>query len=105
MEKIKFFLAALLVFVSVGLMSAQNRTITVKGNVTTAVDGQPAPGAYVSVEGTSVGTVTDLDGNFQIDNVPASAKWIVVSYLGYKDARVAITANIQVALEDDSEML
>ncbi len=105
MEKIKFFLAALLVFVSVGFMSAQNRTITVKGNVTTAVDGQPAPGAYVSVEGTSVGTVTDLDGNFQIDNVPASAKWIVVSYLGYKDARVAITANIQVALEDDSEML
>ncbi|MBO4760839.1 MAG: SusC/RagA family TonB-linked outer membrane protein [Bacteroidales bacterium] len=105
MEKIKFFLTALLVFVSFGLMTAQNRTVTVKGNVTTAVDGQPAPGAYVSVEGTKIGSITDLDGNFQIDNVPASAKWVVVTYMGYKDARVAISANIKVALEDDAEML
>ena len=103
MEKIRFFLTALLVFVTAGIVSAQNRTV--KGNVTALSDGEPVVGAYVQVEGTRIGTITDLDGNFEIPNVPSSASYVVVTFMGYKDARVEIKPNIQVALEDDAEVL
>ncbi|MBR1406999.1 MAG: SusC/RagA family TonB-linked outer membrane protein [Bacteroidales bacterium] len=103
MEKIRFFLTALLVFVTAGIVSAQNRTV--KGNVTALSDGEPVVGAYVQVEGTRIGSITDLDGNFEIPNVPSSAKYVVVTFMGYKDARVEIGPNIQVALEDDAEVL
>ena len=103
MEKIKFFLTALMVFVATGLVSAQSRKVT--GNVTAASDGEPVVGAYVQVEGTRLGSITDLDGNFEITGVPSSAKYVVVTFMGYKEARVAIADKLQIALENDAEML
>ena len=102
MEKIKFFLAALLVFFCVGL-SAQNRTV--KGNVSFLNDRSPATGATIQVEGTKLWAITDLDGNFEIAKVPSSAKYVVVSMVGAREKRVAISAEMIILLEDDSEML
>ena len=51
-------------------------------------DGQPLIGATVKTKGSNVGTVTDLDGNFQL-NVPANAV-LLVSYVGYKESEVAV---------------
>ena len=103
MEKIRFFLTALLVMASLGIASAQNRTV--RGTVTAKADGQPVVGAYVQAEGTKIGTITGLDGDFQLDNVPSSAKNIVVTFMGYKEAKAPIAAVVNFVLEDDAEVL
>ena len=51
------------------------------GSVFDAVDSSPIIGATVMIEGTSIGTVTDFDGNFIIDNAPDNGI-IVFSYIG-----------------------
>ena len=100
-EKICMVLVFLLTMA--GMLSAQTRTV--KGNVAFSEDGQPAIGAYVSVEGTKIGGITDVDGNFQITGVPASAKFVVVTYLGAKEKKVAIADVMKIIVEPDSEVL
>ena len=50
------------------------QSITVRGNVTDGL-GESLVGVTVQVEGTSVGTVTDIDGNFTLPNVPQMLFW------------------------------
>ena len=57
----KLLTFALCLFLGMSVTLAQNRIIT--GTVTGAEDGFPIPGAAVFVEGTNIGTVTDVDGN------------------------------------------
>ena len=65
---------------------AQNKTIT--GTVRDAND--VVIGASVTVKGqSSVGTITDMDGNYTL-SVPASAKELTFSYIGYETQTVAI---------------
>ncbi|MDE5871882.1 MAG: TonB-dependent receptor plug domain-containing protein, partial [Muribaculaceae bacterium] len=73
---------------------------TVTGYVYSASDDHPVIGATVQVEGTTLGTATDLDGNFTLKNVPNSAKTLVVSYVGMHTEKVAISDNVRVALKD-----
>lgn len=68
-------LALLLVCLStgIGLVIAQTpRKVT--GIVTSEEDNEPVVGASVLVKGTTMGTVTDIDGKFTINNVPSSAR-------------------------------
>lgn len=68
--------------------------------------GEPVVGAAVYVEGSqNVGTMTDLDGKFSLNNVPAKAKYIIASSLGYKDKALPVNANMKFVLEDDSTVL
>ena len=85
-------------------MTAQN--INVKGRVVDAKDNEPVIGATVMVKGTQKGTVSDIDGNFQISGVGTNAT-ISVSSIGYKTVEIAVNGqtNIQVALKEDSEVL
>jgi len=87
---------------SVG-MFAQN--ITVKGKVTDN-SGEVLIGVTVQVQGTSIGTVTDIDGIFTLPNVPASAT-LEVSYVGMQTQiiNVAGRASINVTLKEDTEVL
>ena len=103
MNKLRYILTLLALAFTALVALAQNRTV--RGNVTAAADGAPVPGCYVSVEGTNLGGITDLDGNFEIKNVPESAQYVVASFMGAKDARVAITPNMKIVLEDDAELL
>ncbi|MBR1576634.1 MAG: SusC/RagA family TonB-linked outer membrane protein [Bacteroidales bacterium] len=103
MNKLRYILTLLALALSAWVAIAQNRTV--KGNVTFAADGTPVVGCFVSVEGTKIGGVTDLDGNFEIPGVPASAKYVVASFVGAKEARVAITPVMKIVLEDDAELL
>jgi len=68
--------------------------------------GDPVPGANVMVQGTTTGAMTDMDGNFQLNNVPANSV-IVISYIGFKSQTVAYTgqSTIQIVLQEDSQML
>lgn len=71
-------LMLLLISCPLGLF-AQNKTIT--GTVRDAID--VVIGASITVKGdNSIGTITDMDGNFKL-SVPASAKELVVSFIGY----------------------
>ncbi len=81
--------------------SEQNeRKIT--GNVKD-IDGQSIPGASVFVQGTTIGTITDFDGNFTI-TVPTSTKTLSVSFVGMKQADVSVggISNVSVVLEPDA---
>ncbi len=75
----KICLMGLTFFLSFSFAMAQR---TVKGTVKDAADGTTSPGVNVVVRGTTIGTVTDMDGNFKL-NVPASGNEIVVSAVGY----------------------
>lgn len=79
------------------------QTITVRGSVTDALTGEPLIGATVSAKGTSTGTVTDIDGNFQLELT--ERKTLTVSYVGYqsKDVAVKSAANLKITLEPDAK--
>ena len=78
-------------------LSAQ-RTIT--GTVISADDNMTVPGASVSIRGTTIGTMTDMDGRFTI-NVPADATHLVFSFMGMETQEVEIggrsTINVSMA--------
>ena len=90
-------------FIGIGLVNAQVSKVT--GTVTSHEDGLPVVGASVLVKGTTVGTVTDIDGNFTITNVPSSAGTLVVSFIGMKTQEVAVKPIVNVVLHSDAEIL
>ena len=81
---------------------AQNKQVT-----GTVVDGAGAPivGASVSVENSTVGTITGANGDFKLA-APANGT-LVVSFIGYKEAKVAIAGktNFNIVLEDDTQAI
>ena len=87
------------------MASVTQQTIKVKGQVVDQ-DGEPLIGATVRVKGAQSGSVTDIDGNFQID--AASNATLVISYVGYKDREVAVRGRAvidAIQLESDSQIL
>lgn len=89
--------------IGIGLVNAQISKVT--GTVTSEEDGLPVVGASVLVKGTTVGTVTDIDGNFTINNVPSSAKTLVISFIGLQSQEVDIKPVVKIMLKSDSEQL
>ena len=90
-------------FVGIGLVTAQTQTIT--GVVISEEDGQPVIGASVLVKGTQIGTITGVDGDFTLPNVPSSAKTLQITYIGMQAQDVAIKPNVKVIMKSDTEML
>ena len=69
--------------------TAPNGEMTVAGTVISPADNQPIVGANIYVEGTNVGTTTDAGGNYKL-TVPASAKTVTVSFLGYDTKKISV---------------
>lgn len=92
-----------LLVIGIGLVNAQVSKVT--GNVTSEEDGLPVVGASVLVKGTTVGTVTDIDGNFTLTNVPSSAKTLVISFIGMQTQEVAVKSMVKVVLKSDAQAL
>ena len=87
-------------FLSVGAFAQQ---IAVKGIVKDTA-GEPVIGANVSVKGTTNGTITDFDGNFQLSANKGDI--IVISFIGFTAQELPATAELMnVVLKDDSELL
>ena len=96
----KVFLILLTVFgMSVGALAQQ---ITVNG-VVQDTQGEPIIGANILVKGTANGTITDLDGNFQL-TTDADAI-LVISYIGYVSQEVPAQPVMNVTLREDAEQL
>lgn len=84
-----------------GVTEIQQQTMKVKGKVT---DGKESIiGASVRVKGTNKGTVTDFDGNFNLEVEPGVE--LIISYIGYKDLIVKATANMKVVMEEENTAL
>ena len=101
--KRKLMLLMTCLMIGIGLVNAQISKVT--GNVTSEEDGLPVVGASVLVKGTTVGTVTDIDGNFTLTNVPSSAGTLVISFIGMQSQEVKIKSNVNVVLKSDAEQL
>jgi len=67
-------------------------------------NGEGAIGATIMAEGTSVGTTTDFDGNFEL-NVPAGVKNLVISSVGYATQKVPVKSVIKVQLKEETQMV
>lgn len=78
---------------------AQNRTV--RGTVKDA-SGEPLIGVTVQIQGTSSGTVTDMDGKFELENVPANAV-LDFSYVGMQPQSVAVNgrSTIDITMRED----
>lgn len=79
--------------------------VTVSGKVTDAETGDPLPGVSVYVQGTSTGTQTDLEGNYEVQ-VPNQQAVVEFSFLGYtKQTAQASTAPVNIQLSPDTQIL
>ena len=97
----RFLFLALLTVCSTAAM-AQGK---VSGTVVDA-NGEPVIGASVIVKGTSNGTVTDLDGKFEVPNVPSGGR-LEISYVGYKTQTIDVSgkSSFSVTLQEDNALL
>ena len=98
------FPAILMLFACSTMLYAQNG-VTVTGSVTDNA-AEPLIGASVVVKGnTSLGTVTDFDGNFQL-KVPSEQSVLVISYVGMstKEIKIGKQRNFKVTLQDDTQL-
>ena len=101
--KRKMMLLMTCLFIGIGLVNAQISKVT--GTVISEEDGLPVVGAAIVVKGTQLGTVTDLDGKFVLENLPSSAKTLMISFIGMKTVEVAVAPSLSIYLKTDAEVL
>ncbi|HLW09719.1 MAG TPA: TonB-dependent receptor plug domain-containing protein, partial [Fermentimonas sp.] len=87
------------------LLTAQQQ-LTVSGKVTEATTGESGIGVTVLVKGTNNGTVTDIDGNYTLNNVPSNGT-LVFSYIGMTTVEEPVNgrATINAILSEDVQAL
>ena len=97
MKTIVFIIVLFSTFLSYG------QSIKVSGTVKDASDGNPIPGVSIIVKGTTLGTVSDMDGKYSI-NCPDSSSVIVFSFIGYATEEVSIENKVlvNVALKEEN---
>ena len=86
------------------VISANAQTLTVKGTVSSATDSEPLIGvSVISSSNGSLGTTTDLEGNFTI-NVPAGSD-LVFSCIGFTTVTLKASPQMNVSMKEDSDLL
>lgn len=85
-------------------LAVQQQDQKLKGQVIDATTGEPVIGVNVLVKGTTNGTITDIDGLYEL-NAPAGAI-LQISFIGYKTVEIAATTSEQtIKLHEDTETL
>ena len=92
---IKFLNKHVLAFMAVMLLGSVYSQSQVSGSVSDSDNMAGIPGVNVVIEGTSVGTVTDFDGNFVLNSNQAPPFNLVISYVGYSAQTVSVTSSGQ----------
>ena len=100
-KRIHLFLLAL----AIGVIQGAAQVTTVRGIVTTEEDGEPVIGASVIVKGTALGTVTDVNGRFELSGLSPSATRLLISYISLKAKEEAIAPQVSVTLKSDTHLL
>ncbi len=85
---------------------ALGQTVQIRGTVTNAEDGLGIPGVTITVKGTTVGAMSDIDGMYSL-NAPVGATHLVFSYVGMLKQEVAIADRtvINVSMESDLQVI
>jgi len=98
MKKLTLFLICIFI-AGMQILNAQVRSIS--GTVISAEDGSSIPGVSVIVKGTTLGTITNIDGGYNLD-VPEDAQTLIFSFVGMKTVEMPISGSvINVTLEAD----
>ncbi len=99
----RFFSLLSLLFLAVGHIFAQNRTVS--GIVTDASTGEPISFAAIQIEGTTKGGSTDIDGVYSIEVEKGAV--LIFSFLGYSDFKVSTDGKnvIDVKLSPDTQQI
>ena len=84
-------------------MAAGNRTVS--GYVRDAQTGEVLPGANVLIVGTSLGSASDLNGKFVIQNVAPGSYTIRISYIGYKTKEINIQITADADVQNDFKLV
>ncbi len=84
--KLKFFHCLLILFTSVAIHAAEKGWIT--GVVSELKTGRKLPGVNIQIEGTLLGASSNLDGKFEINNVPAGMYSLRATMIGHRPARI-----------------
>lgn len=99
---IKVFMPLLIGFLF--SFTSYGQDVISKGHIKDAKTGEAVIGATIAVKGTTLGTISDLDGNFEI-KAPVNST-LVISYIGYATQEVKASAtSMNISLEDDAIML
>ena len=98
-----------IILLVVGFMSTEalaGTTGKIAGKITDATTGEPLPGANVIIEGTPTGAATDLDGNYNIINIPPGLYNLRVKMMGYAETlmegirtRIDLTTTVSIKLQ------
>ncbi len=101
-NQMRVILSAFVWILSLGLFA---QGTTVRG-IVSDVNGEPLIGVTLLVQGTTNGTVTNIDGEYTLNNVPSSGV-LEVSYVGMQSQNVQVNGRtiINISLTEDSEML
>lgn len=86
------------------MLTATAQTEKASGTVVSE-SGEPIVGAAVMIEGTQIGTITDVDGHFSFTEIPVNASKIKVSYLGMQSKTVPFSRKMTITLTEDNKTL
>jgi len=81
-----------------------SNTNSIEGKITDKITGEPLTGANVFLLGTAFGSATDLNGDFEIKNIPTGEYRLRASYLGYKQQIQIINIEDEIKLSADFEL-
>ena len=96
---LRAMLLTMLLTLFCGLLTTQAQTKHFTGMVTDS-NGDPLPGVTVMVQGTTSGTITDLDGKYQL-NAPEGAM-LVFSFIGYESVTMPVSNNLKITLQEET---
>ena len=90
-------LLTLIAVICVTMINAQQ--LSVNGTVVSDTDGLPIPGVSVAVKGTTTGTITDIDGKFEMSVAEGST--LVFSFIGMETQELPATPNMNISMVDE----
>ena len=107
LQKFTFLRVGLLALVTLFVSNVALAQKTISGTILDGTLNEPLIGATVSVKGTAIGTSTDVDGKYVLNNVPNGEQVLVVTFIGFKQKEVPFSTEsaINVTLEEDANTL
>ncbi len=95
-----------MLLMAIGCIALVQAQRTIKGNVTDS-GGEPLIGASVLLKGTATGTVTDVDGSFELSVPSGEGNTLEISFTGYttQEIPIGVSNSLTVALEESSQLL
>lgn len=97
-QNLKISWVAVMAFLLFSVNLSAQEPLTVTGIVTSATDPEPLIGVNILIKGTDSGTITDFNGNFELE-VPSPNDTLVFSYIGYESMEVPLNGRSRLEIE------